>query len=104
MSTLYRIGIRSSLHFWSHSEGTWDKDPQEYNLLSAYRWLVKENYSCLKDMLRFASYSGMEDRKALHLAEFAYIDNYRSSIEMTPYEAIDGRPCRIPLCWTKVRE
>ncbi|WZZ45008.1 hypothetical protein YC2023_041267 [Brassica napus] len=43
----------------------------------------------------------MEDPKALHLAEFAYIDNYRSSIEMTPYEAIYGRPCRIPLCWTK---
>ncbi|WZZ32132.1 hypothetical protein YC2023_015533 [Brassica napus] len=43
----------------------------------------------------------MEDRKALHLAEFAYIDNYRSSIEMAPYEAIYGRPCRIPLCWTK---
>ncbi|WZZ71506.1 hypothetical protein YC2023_082876 [Brassica napus] len=47
------------------------------------------------------SYNGIEDRTALHLAEFAYIDNYRSSIEMTPYEAIYGRPCRIPLCCTK---
>ena len=53
MSTLYRIWIQSSrLHFWSHLEGTWDKDPQEYNLLSVYRWLVKEDYSDLEDMLR----------------------------------------------------
>ena len=36
--------------------------------------------------------------------EFAYNNNYLASIQMTPYEALYGRPCRSPLCWTKVGE
>ena len=55
----------------------------------------------LRGHARFASYSGMEDWKALHLAVFAYIDSYHSRIEMAPYEALYGRHCRTPLCWTK---
>ena len=42
--------------------------------------------------------------KYLPLVEFAYNNNYHSSIEMTPYEALYGRPCRTPLCWTEVGE
>ena len=38
------------------------------------------------------------------LVEFAYNNSYRSSIQMAPYEALYGRPCRSPLCWTKVEE
>ncbi|RVW23327.1 hypothetical protein CK203_100934 [Vitis vinifera] len=40
----------------------------------------------------------------LPLAEFAYNNSYQSSIGMTPYEALYGRPCRSPLCWIKVGE
>ena len=36
--------------------------------------------------------------------EFAYNNNYKASIQMTPYEALYGRPCRSPICWTKVGE
>ena len=47
---------------------------------------------------------GWKIGKHLHLAEFVYIDNYRSSVEMTSNEAIYDRSCRVPLCWTKVGE
>ncbi|KAL0559359.1 hypothetical protein IC582_003968 [Cucumis melo] len=40
----------------------------------------------------------------LPLMEFAYNNNYQSSIGMTPYEALYGRPCRIPVCWNEVGE
>ena len=40
----------------------------------------------------------------LPLVEFAYNNSYQASIRMAPYEALYGRPCRSPLCWTKVGE
>ena len=40
----------------------------------------------------------------LPLAEFAYNNSYQAGIQMAPYEALYGRPCRLPLCWTKVEE
>ena len=42
--------------------------------------------------------------KHLPLVEFAYNNSYQASIQMAPYEALYGRPCRSPLCWTKVGE
>ena len=36
--------------------------------------------------------------------EFAYNNDYQASIQMTPYEALYGRPCRSPICWTEVGE
>ena len=38
------------------------------------------------------------------LIEFAYNNSYQASIQMTPYEALYGRPCRSPICWTEVGE
>ncbi|RVW45638.1 RNA-directed DNA polymerase-like [Vitis vinifera] len=40
----------------------------------------------------------------LPLAEFAYNNSYQSSVGMTPYEALYGRPCRSPLCWIEMGE
>ena len=37
----------------------------------------------------------------LPLIEFAYNNSYQVSIGMAPYEALYGRPCRTPLCWTE---
>ena len=36
------------------------------------------------------------------LIEFAYNNSYQASIQMTPYEALYGRPCRSPICWMEV--
>ena len=38
------------------------------------------------------------------LVEFAYNNSYQESIQMTPYEALYGRPCRSPICWTEMGE
>ena len=38
------------------------------------------------------------------LVEFTYNNSYQASIQMAPYEALYGRPCRSPLCWTEVGE
>ena len=40
----------------------------------------------------------------LPLVEFAYNNSYQVSIQMAPYEALYGRQCRSPLCWTEVGE
>ena len=38
------------------------------------------------------------------LVELAYNNSYHASIQMAPYEALYGRPCRSPICWTEVGE
>ena len=40
----------------------------------------------------------------LPLIEFAYNNSYQASIQMAPYKALYGRPCRSPICWTEVGE
>ena len=40
----------------------------------------------------------------LPLIEFAYNNSYQASIQMAPYEALYGRPCQSPICWTEVGE
>ena len=34
--------------------------------------------------------------------DFSYNNSYQVSIQMAPYEALYGRPCRSSLCWTQV--
>ena len=38
------------------------------------------------------------------LVEFAYNNSYQASIQMTPYEALYGRPCQSSICLTEVGE
>ena len=59
----------------------------------------------LEDMLRACAleYSGSWDHN-LPLVEFAYNNSYHSSIGMAPYEALYGRRCRTPVCWSEVGE
>ena len=40
----------------------------------------------------------------LPLVEYAYNNSYQASIQMAPYEALYGKPCRSPVCWTEVVE
>ena len=59
----------------------------------------------LEDMLRACvlDHKGSWEEH-LPLVEFAYNNSYQASIRMAPYEALYGRPCRSPLCWTEVGE
>ena len=57
----------------------------------------------LEDMLRACvlDFGGSwEDH--VGLIEFAYNNSYHASIEMAPFEALYGRPCRSPVCWAEV--
>ncbi|WVZ84571.1 hypothetical protein U9M48_031596, partial [Paspalum notatum var. saurae] len=59
----------------------------------------------LKDMLRACAltYSTKWD-ECLPLAECAYNNSYRKSLEMAPFEALYGRRCRTPLNWSEPNE
>ena len=59
----------------------------------------------LEDMLRgcVLDFPGSCDRY-IPLMEFAYNNSYQSSISMAPYEALYGRRCRTPMCWTELNE
>ena len=59
----------------------------------------------LEDMLRgcVLDFSRSWD-KYIPLMEFSYNNSYQSSISMAPYEALYGRRCRTPTCWTKMNE
>ena len=59
----------------------------------------------LEDMLRayVLDHQGSWEEH-LPLVEFAYNNSYQASIQMAPYEALYGRPCRSPFCLTKVGE
>ena len=58
----------------------------------------------LEDMLRACvlDFKGSWE-KYFPLVEFSY-NSYQASIKMAPYEALYGRPCRSPICWTEVGE
>ena len=59
----------------------------------------------LEDMLRACVLDwGDSWEKHLPLVEFAYNNSFHTSIGMSPYEALYGRPFRTPLCWTQVGE
>ena len=57
----------------------------------------------LEDMLRncVIHYEGSWDRH-IPLVEFVYNNSFQSSIGMAAYEALYGRKCRTPLCWTEL--
>ncbi|GER51104.1 retrotransposon protein [Striga asiatica] len=59
----------------------------------------------LEDMLRACVLErGGSWEDLLPTVEFAYNNNYHSSIKMAPFEALYGRKCRSPLYWDEVGE
>ncbi|KAC9326665.1 hypothetical protein E3N88_45982 [Mikania micrantha] len=59
----------------------------------------------LEDMLRSCviDFGGSWDVH-LPLVEFSYNNSYHTSIKCTPFEALYGRKCRSPVCWSEVGE
>nr|GEX63698.1 putative reverse transcriptase domain-containing protein [Tanacetum cinerariifolium] len=59
----------------------------------------------LKDMLCVCAIDfGKGWVNHLPLVEFSYNNSYHASIKAAPFEALYGRKCRSPVCWTKVGE
>ena len=84
------LGVRLNLStaFHPHTDGKYERTIQT-----------------LEDMLRSCvlQFKGHWN-EYLPLAEFTYNNNYHSSIEMSPYEALYGKQCRTPLCWNETGE
>ncbi|GJZ17685.1 putative reverse transcriptase domain-containing protein [Tanacetum coccineum] len=59
----------------------------------------------LEDMLRACAIEfGKGWVNHLPLVEFSYNNSYHASIKAAPFEALYGRKCRSPVCWTEVGE
>lgn len=57
----------------------------------------------LEDMLRACVIDfGRGWENHLPLCEFSYNNSYHTSIKAAPFEALYGRKCRSPVCWTEV--
>ncbi|GKA60124.1 putative reverse transcriptase domain-containing protein [Tanacetum coccineum] len=48
------------------------------------------------------AYHPKTDGQHLPLAEFSYNNSYHASIKAAPFEALYGRKCRSPVCWSEV--
>nr|GEV18349.1 putative reverse transcriptase domain-containing protein [Tanacetum cinerariifolium] len=56
----------------------------------------------LEDMLRACAFDfGKGWVNHLPLVEFSYNNSYHASIKAVPFEALYGRKCRSPVCWTE---
>ena len=105
-ASLYRIRQRSQVHdslleeFPKSHGNTVDND---HCFSSTYKRPVGEDYQVLEDMLRayVLDLRGSWE-EYFPLVEFACKNSYQASIEMEPYEALYGRPCQSPICWTEV--
>nr|GEV54165.1 putative reverse transcriptase domain, ribonuclease H-like domain, aspartic peptidase domain protein [Tanacetum cinerariifolium] len=65
----------------------------------------KRTIQTLEDMLRaYAIDFGKGWVNHFPLVEFLYNNSYHASIKAAPFEALYGRKCRLPVCWTEVGE
>ena len=102
ISTVYNHDPRFTSRFWKELQlalGTrlnfsTDFHPQTYGQ-------SERVIQVLEDMLRGCAldFSRSWDKYIL-LMKFSYNNSYQSSICMAPYEALYGRRCRTPVCWT----
>ena len=82
-----------------------DTVDDENCFLSPNRRSIGEAIQTLEDMLRACvlDLKGSWEEH-LPLVKFANNNSYQVSIRMAPYEALYGRPCQSPVCWTEVRK
>ena len=93
-------------HFWQSLQKAWGT---QLLLSTAFHPQTdgqsERTIQILEDMLRASVMElGGNCKDHLTLAEFSYNNSYQTSIQMAPFEALYGRPCRSPLCWGEVGE
>ncbi|GJZ68063.1 putative reverse transcriptase domain-containing protein [Tanacetum coccineum] len=58
---------------------------------------------CFGNRVWLPRFGGLRDLdRHLSLVEFSYNNSYHASIKAAPYEALYGRKCRSPVCWSEV--
>ena len=65
--------------------------------------LLADFLSLGRGSINILDFSGSWDRY-IPLMEFAYNNSYQFSIGMALYEALYGRRCRTPMCWTELNK
>ncbi|GKA82318.1 putative reverse transcriptase domain-containing protein [Tanacetum coccineum] len=93
-----------TLAFWGSLQKALGTD---VNLSTAYHpetdGQSERTIQTLEDMLRACviDFGSSWDRH-LPLVEFSYNNSYHASIKAAPFEALYGRKCRSPICWSEV--
>nr|GEW61966.1 putative reverse transcriptase domain-containing protein [Tanacetum cinerariifolium] len=81
-----------------------ETDPMD-KLARIYLKESERTIQTLEDMLRACAIDfGKGWVNHLPLVEFSYNNSYHASIKAAPFEALYGRKCRSPVCWTEVGE
>ena len=96
--------LRFTAHFWkSFQKAMGTRLTTNTAFQPQTKGQSKRTIQVLEDMLRACvlDHKGSWEEH-LPLVEFAYNNSYQVSIQMAPYEALYGRPCRSPLCWTEL--
>ncbi|GJR34991.1 putative reverse transcriptase domain-containing protein [Tanacetum coccineum] len=91
-----------------------------HHFLKGIKWYAMDRNKTVRDeQLEFADFVAVDRRqsrlpspfiqlrnpcwdKHLPLAEFSYNNSYHASIKAAPFEALYGRKCRSPVCWSEV--
>jgi hypothetical protein len=99
-------GTQFTTWFWQKLHELMDTN---LNFNSAYHpqtdGQTERTNQILEDMLRACALKNSRSwDKRLPYVEFAYNNNYQSSIKMAPFEALYGRKCRTPLFWNQTGE
>ncbi|GJZ12388.1 putative reverse transcriptase domain-containing protein [Tanacetum coccineum] len=97
---------RFASNFWrSLQSAFWVQIGYEYRIPSQRRANGTRTIQTLEDMLRACAIDfGKGWVNHLPLVEFSYNNSYHASIKAAPFEALYGRKCRSPVCWTEVGE
>ncbi|GJU60565.1 putative reverse transcriptase domain-containing protein [Tanacetum coccineum] len=106
VSIIYDRDSRFASNFWRSLQNTLGTN---LDMSTAYHPQTdgqsKRTIQTLKDMLRACAIDfGKGWVNHLSLVEFSFNNSYHASIEAAPFEALYGRKCRSPVCWTKVGE
>ncbi|KAI3740815.1 hypothetical protein L2E82_31289 [Cichorium intybus] len=106
LSTVSDRDPRFTSNFWNALQ---EKMGMRIQLIAVYHPQTddqsKRTIQTVKDMLQLCVIdSGGSWDEHLPLVEFAYNNSYHSSIKMPPFEALYGRKCRTPLCWSEAGE
>ena len=104
-ANLYRIGQGPQNYgtlFEEFPKGYGDTIDDEHCVSSIDRRSVGEDHIDFRGACVLDLKGSWEEH--LPLVEFAYDNSYQAIIQMAPYEALYGKPCRSPICWTEVGE
>ncbi|GKC68239.1 putative reverse transcriptase domain-containing protein, partial [Tanacetum coccineum] len=94
---------------WIAKDAEWEALGTNLDMSTAYHPQMdgqsKRTIQTHEDMLRACVIDfGSSWDPHFPLVEFSYNNSYHASIKAAPYEALYGRKCRSPICWSKIRD